>query len=210
MNVFDDLREKAKLSFSEWIKIRDFKSKWTIEDFSYTTGVDEVITKPHCWRCVTVNHCWFVNQENKKPKEFDYSKYPEIPPNKRGLYHPNGHCIKISLATPNKNQIKFIIPVGKIEWMIKDKGHTLREMGYQEDEFIDAVEIIKNLIAEEFVKGNYTFKEHDKHGYRIGFVLEQFPGKHEDHGKFYKLKTGWTIFPNGKLKCNTLIGGLKK
>jgi len=211
MSVFDDIIEKVTASFSDWVKINDPKSKWTIEDFPYDTGVDENLTRPHCWRCVTVNQCWFVDKQDKRPQEFDYSKYSlvDIPLVKRGLYHPNCHDQKIKITTPKESQVKFIVPPRKDEWMIKDKGHLLKQMGYKETEFIDAINIIKNLTAEEFVKGNYIFRAHDKTGFKIGFILN-FPGKHEDYGKFYKLKTGWSIFPNGKLKCNTLIGGLKK
>ena len=209
MNVFEKVSAEAKVLFSDWIKVGDPKNKLTIEDFPYETGVDESKTNGHCWRCVTVNQCWFVDKVDKRPQEFDYSDCPEIPLEKRGLYHPNCHDQKIKIAPPKESQIKFIIPPGKPEWMIKDKGHTLKEMGYKENEFMGAVDIIKNLIAEEFVKGNYIFRTHDKTGFKIGFVLN-FPGKHEDYGKFYKIKSGWSIFPNGKLKCNTLIGGLKK
>ena len=58
---------------NNWVKINDPKSQWTIEDFPYETGVDENITYPHCWRCVTVNNCCFVNEKNKKPQAMDYS-----------------------------------------------------------------------------------------------------------------------------------------
>lgn len=211
MSIFDDIRDKVSLKLSEWVLISDPRSKWTIEDFPYDTGVDENLTNPHCWRCVTVNQCWFVNKEDKRPQEFDYSQHSivDIPLAKRGLYHPNCHDQKIKIDTPKETQIKLIIPLGKINWTITDKGHILKEMGYKEDEFIEAIDTIKYLTTIEFVNGNYTFRIHDKKGYRIGFVLN-FPGKHEDYGKIYKLKTGWSIFPNGKLKCNTLIGGLKK
>lgn len=212
MKTFEDIKNKVLSKFNTWIKINDNKSKWTIEDFPYETGVDEIVTNPHCWKCVTVNQCWFKDEEGKKPKEFDYSDYSliEVPLSKRGLYHLNCHCKKSQMTAPQKEKIQFIIPIGKIDWMIKDKGHTIKEMGYKESEFLEVVKIIKNLISEKFVIGNYSFKAHDEKGYRIGFVLENFPGKNEDLGKFYKLKTGWSIFPNGKLKCNTLIGGLKK
>ena len=46
-------------------------------------------------------------------------------------------------------------------------------------------------------------------GYRIGFVIN-FPGKNEKSEKIYKLKSGWSIFPNGKLKNNTIIRGLEE
>lgn len=67
MSIFDDIRDKVSLKLSEWVLISDPKSKWTIEDFSYDTGVDENLTNPHCWRCVTINQCWFVNKEDKRP-----------------------------------------------------------------------------------------------------------------------------------------------
>lgn len=93
--------------------------------------------------------------------------------------------------------------------MIKDKSHILTALGYRESEYIEAVETIKNLVAKKYIDGDYIFKAHDEKGFRVGFVID-FPGKNEDSGKIYKLKTGWSIFPNGKLKCNTLIGGLTK
>ena len=66
MGILDSYKDLINTSFSKWIKVEDKQSKWTIEDFPYNTGVDEDITKPHCWKCVTVNKCWFKNEENKK------------------------------------------------------------------------------------------------------------------------------------------------
>lgn len=129
--------------------------------------------------------------------------------NQNGLYHPNCHCKKIAIDNPTTNDIELIIPDGKIEWMIRDKGHLLKEMGYKENEFEEVVIIIGDLIREEFIKGNYITRIHDKYGFKIGFLINNFPGKNEDQGKFYKIKSGWTIFPNGKLKCNTFLGGLE-
>lgn len=74
MSIFEKVRNKIIANFNEWIQVEDPKSNWTIEDFPYETGVDEKITNPHCWKCVTVNKCWFKNEENKKPNKYDYSK----------------------------------------------------------------------------------------------------------------------------------------
>ena len=134
MNMFDDSLKEILSNFNDWIKIGDDHSKWTIEDFHYKTGVDEKLTKPHCWKCVTVNQCIFKNEENKKPEEFDYSNYSftEIPNSIRGLYHPNCHCKKKTIPTPKESEINFVIPYGKVDWMIKDKGHLLNQLGYKE------------------------------------------------------------------------------
>ena len=37
MSIFDDLFNYLLANFSEWIKIEDYKSEWTIEDFPYET-----------------------------------------------------------------------------------------------------------------------------------------------------------------------------
>jgi len=213
MSVFDKVFGKVVGKLSEWIQINDDLSEFVIDDFSYKDGVNEEITKPHCWKCVTVNKCWFKNEEGKKPEKFDYSdtnKYIKIILKKDdGIYHPHCHCYEKGIKIPTAEDIELIIPDGKIQWMLKDKGHTLNSMGYySNEEFYEALEIIKKLCKMEYSKGNYNFREHNNTGYKIGLVLN-FPGKHEDFGKIYRLKTGWTIFSNGKLKCNTLIGGLK-
>ena len=57
MSLLNNIRETLLADFSDWIKINDGKSGFTIEDFPYATGVDEDVTKPHCALCVTVNNC---------------------------------------------------------------------------------------------------------------------------------------------------------
>ena len=119
MNIFDSMRDKLLSYFttndkisSEWIKINDKKTScgWTIEDFPYKIGVDENVSEPHCWKCVTVNQCWFKNKDDKKPEHFDYSEYSlaQIPKMKRGLYHPNCHCKEKSINVPRLNEIEIL------------------------------------------------------------------------------------------------------
>jgi len=147
MGIFDEIQERALASFSGWIQVKDPKSNWTIEDFPYKTGVNEKIVKPHCVKCVAVNQCWFKNEESKKPEYFDYSKYSfsEIAKSKRGLYHPNCHCEEFVIYSPNKEQIKLIVPDGKVWWMFEAKLNTvLAYMGYTAD---DKEEIL-NLVFE--------------------------------------------------------------
>ncbi len=116
MTMFEDIFDKLLASFSEWIKIGDPKSTWTIEDFPYETGVDEKITNPHCWKCVTVNQCWFKDEDGKKPQEFDYSQYSliAIPMSKRGLYHPIAIVRKIKFLLHKKKKSNSLFIKGKL------------------------------------------------------------------------------------------------
>ena len=88
MGFLDSYQNQINAHFSDWIKINDDKTGcgWTIEDFPYNIGVDENLTEPHCWRCVSVNQCWFKNEAKKKPEHFDYSQYSytQMPKSKRG------------------------------------------------------------------------------------------------------------------------------
>ena len=186
MSMFKDVQDQIMSHFSEWIKVEDDKNIFTIEDFTYTFGV----VGKHCWKCVTVNQCWFKNEESKKPKKIKYSD--DMLENTKlymGIYHPNCHCIENPFKNPLESDIKFVIPEGKVSWMIKDKGHLMNEMGYAISDYNEVIEILLKLIAIEYTKGNYIVREHDEKGFRISFVLNDFPGKNEDEGKFYKLKT---------------------
>ena len=57
--------------------------------------------------------------------------------------------------------------------------------------------------------GNYAIVNHTKYGCKINLQVD-IPGVNEKTGKVYKVTTNYMIFPNGKLKCNTLLGGWQK
>lgn len=101
-------------------KIEDNESKWTIENFQYNTGVNNNITYPHCWKCVTVNKCWFKNESNKKPEEFDYS-FTGISKKLIGLYHPRCHCKKLANDVPKIKEIIILDVRSKFNDFFKRK-----------------------------------------------------------------------------------------
>lgn len=208
MGILDSYKDLINASFSKWIKVEDNQSKWTIEDFPYNTGVDEDITYPHCWKCVMVNKCWFKNEENKKPKRFDYAIFSssELLKIIRGLYHPKCHCKEFALDSPNLNDINFIFIDGKVQYFFLDKLNWYYSLGYRDEDKEDFIKMIKELVKESFVKGNYEIEKHTKYGVAIN-VFITIPGKNEKFGRFYYTWSCYTIFPNGKLKLNTVIGG---
>lgn len=208
MGIFDNIKDELTASFSDWIKINDNKSGFTIEDFPYATGVDEEITKPHCALCVSVNNCCFKNEDGKKPIEFDYGKYnlKQIPFLNRGLYYPYCHCKKIAINKPLSNQIEIIFKQGKIDWLLKDKIHWVHSWGYKDSD-IDL--LISNLLfemKEAYVSGTYQKKTHDKYGFKISLHIK-LKGINDHQGEMFNLISSCMIFPNGKLKVNTLVGG---
>ena len=206
MRILDEYTDLINASFSQWIEVEDNLSRWTIEDFPYSTGVDENITYPHCWKCVTVNHCWFKNEENKKPNRFDYSNtsFSQTPLSKRGLYHPHCHCKELAINNPKIDDIELIIPENKELYTINKKSSWINAMGY--DNYNNFFEILHMKTKENFSKCNYLIREHFQYGVQININVDM-PGANEKINNIYPLKTAYTIFPNGKLKLNTHLGG---
>lgn len=208
MGILDSYKDLINASFSKWIKVEDNQSKWTIEDFPYSTGVDENITYPHCWKCVTVNKCWFKNEENKKPKRFDYTlfTYSQIMKMIRGLYHPKCHCKEFAINVPKEKDINLIVDMGKIFFFFKDKSGLFHSWGYTNSDKNDFVKMFKELIIDAYRQGNYHEEKHTKAGYQINLTIK-VPGKNEKLNKEYEVKSAFIIFPEGKLRCITLVGG---
>lgn len=203
MSIFDSL-------FNNWIQVSDDKNTITIEDYSYETGVIEGTTKNHCVKCVSVNKCWFKNEKGKKPEPFDITGINIVDSILNGLtpglYHPNCHCKERPILSPNENDVELIIDIGKIQWLYKDKSELIKSLGYKEYEHEIFLSVLKKCIIQSYITGQYKIRKHTKHGAAISLNLD-VPGKNEKIGKTYKLVGGYMIFPNGKLKCNTLIGG---
>jgi len=208
MGVLDDYKDWFHSYFSDWIRVNDKLSGWTIEDFPYKTGVDEDLTKPHCWKCVTVNNCWFKNEDNKKPEHFDYSNYSfgEIAKSKRGLYHPRCHCKELAINVPKEKDIDIIMTMGKINDFFDDKLDWYHNWGYKNKDKNDFVELLKDKTIKAYRKGSYAKEKHTRFGYQINIEVA-IDGINEKKGKSYLIKTCYMVFPEGKLRCVTLVGG---
>lgn len=115
------------------------------------------------------------------------------------------------MMAPQKENIKLIVPDGKIWYLFNKKLPTvLAYMGYTEN---DSKDEILNLVYEHarksFSLGDYKIKIIDRFGVAITLFYD-FPGRNQYANKIYRVKTEWIIFPDGKIKANTLIGGIDK
>ena len=206
MGILDSYKDLINASFSKWIKVEDKVSRFTIERFSYDFGVDENETGNHCWKCVTVNKCWFKNEKLKKPEKMDYSLFPtsKLLNIIRGLYHPKCHCKEYAINNPKMQDITIIIPEGKIDWVYRDKSGLVEAWGYSINDRELLTENIINASKKTYAEGNYEIFEHTRMGVNISLFIE-IPGIKNKLGRTYKRVSSYMIFPNGKLKNNTPI-----
>ncbi|MCI6266233.1 MAG: hypothetical protein MR598_05240 [Erysipelotrichaceae bacterium] len=204
MSIFDDL-------LGNWIQIIDEQNEITIENYGYETGVIEGTTQNHCVKYVAVNNCWFKNEKGKKPEKFSYTGVNIVDTIAKGLfpglYHYRCHCKEIPIEVVNIDNIKLIVPNGKIDWLFQDKSEWIKSMGYEpNDKFL---KILYDKIKQAYFYGYYEIQNHTNFGVRIKLKVS-IEGKGIKIGKTYNLKSSFMVFPNGKIKCNTLIGGWYK
>ncbi|MDE6471907.1 MAG: hypothetical protein K2L52_02645 [Clostridia bacterium] len=194
---------------NDWIKVVDELNNVVIDDFDYESGIQGPITQKHCVKCIAVNQCWFANEKNKKPDTMEYSIEQVLndSKNKIGLYHYNCHCKEIKIPTPNESDIELICPKGKEEWLFKDKSEWIRALGHEPDEKF--LEYLKNKIIENYCLGQYAILGITNYGVAIN-VFVDIEGGGVKSNKIYRVRSGWMVFSNGKLKCNTFIGGKAK
>ena len=204
MGIFDDL-------IGNWIQIIDDQNKKTIEDYGYDTGVIEGTTGNHCVKCVAVNKCWFKSEKGKKPERFIYTGIDIIDAISKGifpgLYHFSCHCKEVPIEIKNMWDIQLIVPSGKNDWLFLDKSNWINTMGYEPND--DFLNILYDKIKQAYYYGNYEIQNHTNFGVRIKLKVG-LEGRGIKTGKIYYLKSSFMVFPNGKLKCNTLIGGWYK
>ena len=206
MGIFDNY-------FGKWIKVLDYQNNITIENYGYDTGIIEGTTKNHCVKCVAVNQCWFKDEINKKPETLlqtginilDNIIEGLVP----GLYHYRCHCKEYSIENPTVNDIELIVSEGKILYLFSNKKEWVEAMGYQEKDFEKFVEILFNKTKEAYVSGNYYKEDLSKYGIKINIKIDM-SGFNNKKNKIYKIETNYMVFPNGKLKMNTPIGGWQK
>lgn len=203
MGIFESFKEiDGQIVNDGWVQILDDKSNWTIEDFPYDKGVDETITKPHCWKCVTVNQCWFKNEDNKMPKEYDYGT-ANVFKLAKGLYHPNCHCEKSFSITPSESNIDLIVPNGKEMFTILKKAEWIKSMGFSNTE--EFFKVFYKQSIKSYLLSDYVIKDHTIFGVKITLFINL--ENQNNKMKKYKIKASYTVFPNGKLKLNTHLGG---
>lgn len=204
MSVFENL-------IGNWIQIKDDYNNLTIENYGYDTGVIEGTTGNHCVKCVAINHCYFKDEKEKKPEKFNYTGINLVDKIVNGifpgLYHYRCHCVETPASIGNIEDVQLIIPSGKEDWLFFDKSDWIKSFGYEPNS--DFLEVLYRKIKEAYFYGRYEIQSYTKYGVKIKLKVDM-EGKEIKKGKIYNLKSSFMIFPNGKLKCNTLIGGWYK
>jgi len=197
MGEFDNL-------IGNWIQIEDTQTEINLNDFSFETGIIKEQIDNHCVPCIASNKCYYKNEEGKRPPKQVYNSVRDLNLKNAGLFHYNCHCKELNNQINSIDEINLLIPDGKKRWVLSDKLDWIISMGYEPNDYF--LKTVEQCVKEAYFYGRYKIRAFDKYGMRIDLSLK-FPGHGEKQGKIYDLKSGFSIFPEKTLKCNTYVGG---
>ena len=90
--------------------------------------------------------------------------------------------------------------------MWRDKTGLYHQWGYADVEKDTFIKMLLQKSKESYVAGNYEIEKHTRNGVKINCIFK-IPDKDPKHGGEIEMWSNWMIFPDGTLKCNTMIGG---
>lgn len=142
----------------------------------------------HCAMCLNLNGCCFV-----------VDKCPPKP------LHPNCHCYTIDIPSitakskcPIEKFTKYIFAEGNNKKQLFELwGYDIIDSQYLQQEFIKQAKLAYSV-------GNYELGKLDKHGQRINIEIKL---KRKDKDGYVTFRSGWMVYPNGRIVLTTPYGG---
>lgn len=152
--------------------------------------------KTHCEECLMLDGCWFLK-----------NNAPPCP------HHPYCHCtldpvdyaVVIMNVAANSEYSKFDPYLFDLENYYKHgKNKAFESWSYTIADSQWLKGEIERQATDKYALGNYSLGVLNKYGQHINIRVE-IPRK-DGAGKVSFI-TGWTVYPNGRIKLNTPYGG---
>ena len=125
----------------------------------------------------------------------------QIDTNDDTLFHKWCHCKEVPLPPLDIDDIDIII-----EYLFRAKSDWVAALGYDPSDRNKFVDELKKKTKKGYVNGDYIIQDYTKYGVKIR-VVASIDGAHKDRKKEYKVIGSYMVFPNGKIKMNTPMGG---
>lgn len=149
----------------------------------------------HCPICLVLDKCWF--------QDVNGIKRPQLP------QHPGCHCKAIRIAAPVAGQsaISYSDIRKFTEYLFTDKSNGKKELfellGYDITDSATLKAEFERQAQEKYANGDYKLNKLDMQGQRIEIEMKI----ERTNGKSAELRTGWLVYPKGKVKFITAYGG---
>ena len=91
--------------------------------------------------------------------------------------------------------------------LVTNKAPVFAAAGYTSDDAQSLLDLYLTQAREKFAAGEYTLKDvPDQYGQRYTIIID-LPGKGAAAGQVFRIKSGWIIEADGKLKLSTPFSG---
>lgn len=156
----------------------------------------EWIAQPNDWQddCDKFNGCYFLVKQ--------MPKYPQ---------HPNCQCRLEKITKPNITanttcDIRKFTEYVFDEEKSKGKKELFESWGYTIEDSKYLQQLYISQAIQKYCNGDYIFKGAGKEYGRIEIVID-LPIK---NGQVLKIKTGWSLYPQGEIRNSTPFSGFGK
>lgn len=192
MNLSEAGKLLEKLCMEEWVKIiHPGTAPATTAEMKRIYA--EQNNTSHCSICLNLNGCCFV-----------IDKCPTIP------HHPHCHCflknvqhMTVMVECPIIKFTRYAFvhhEVGDKKQLFESWGFDINDSEYLQKEFAKQAYIA-------YSTGNYTLTNLNKYSQSINIEIIL---KRKDNGEYIAFKTGWTVYPDGKILLATPFANQKK
>ena len=177
-----------KLFSANWVKWVHEGTKPAESNAEKSVNVIKGTLSKHCAMCLNLNGCCFV-----------VGKCPEQP------LHPNCHCFCVDIPSITAKAecaiekfTKYIFVEGNSKKQLFESwGYSIIDSQYLQQEFIEQAKLAYSV-------GNYELGKLDKHGQRINIEIKL---KRKDKDGYVTFRSGWMVYPNGRIVLTTPYGG---
>jgi len=197
MGVFENYKEVngiiKDIGWIEWVHPGIPNSpeitRWIARIFAMIFG--------HCLNCTALSGCYFA--------KFN------MPGTGSEMLHPQCHCqtSEISLQIL-KQKVCAICPIEKFtnyifsnNYIQNGKKKLFETLGFKLEDSYFLKQQYENQATQKYMNGDYVLKSLDMYGQNINITIDLI-GK---NGRIVQFVSGWKVYPEGLLNCNTPLGG---
>ena len=187
MNLQQAKDYTIKLFNTNWVKWVHEGTKPAESNAEKSANVIKGALSKHCAMCLNLNGCCFV-----------IDKCPTKP------LHPNCHCYTIDIPSisakadcPIEKFTKYVFANGNSKKDLYELwGYDIMDSQYLQQEFVKQAKL-------DYSVGDYELGLLNEYGQRINITITF---KRKDKNKNVSFRSGWMVYPNGKIILTTPYG----
>lgn len=206
MGVFNDIQLVGdNILNTRWVKYYHFgipdepeTLRWLARAWMLMFG--------HCLQCTALSGCYFAKSKLPTGQTDEFAES-----NLGGLLHDKCHCAVIDVnvsgiaakAVAFCSIDKFINYIFSSKFIKNGKKKLFNLLGYDVEDSYNLRDEYEKQALKKYLTGQYTIGSRDQFGQNINIEINLV----NKYGQQVQFVSGWKVYPNGQITCNTPLGG---